>query len=353
VKQRQIVGLDLIRFGAALLVMSYHLLYKSRQVPSLYPATWFGWIGVDIFFVLSGFVIAYTADGASASTFLKQRIVRLVPAAWICATICVAIWPDMIGYLHAVTFWPWPPWIDGAYWTLGVEISFYALIWALLACGRFAALPKVLIALGIASTGYWTAKAAWAVLTGSALLPIIDHLPGRPMQLLLLEQGCFFAIGGLLWLCLTKEASWQRWLAILICTGGGVLAVMGAGLREARAFGGASLIAWPILVWLAAIGLIIVSVRYNDRLRRLIRPKLARSLGLATYPLYLLHTIVGFAAIFVLADRTAAAPAVAVALSLGAAFLVSGWLEPALQRVFRAVLKMPKARTEQVAASEP
>jgi peptidoglycan/LPS O-acetylase OafA/YrhL len=93
-------GVDAIRFVAALLVMVYHLGFWSwagngttarifngaARFESATSFTWFGWVGVEIFFVISGFVIANSANEASAAAFLRGRILRLYPAAWICAT---------------------------------------------------------------------------------------------------------------------------------------------------------------------------------------------------------------------------------------------------------------------------
>ena len=95
--ERQIYGLDLIRFCAALLVVGHHLGFMIwvRNIADMHyrylgPYTWAGWTGVEIFFVLSGFVIAYSADRASASSFARSRFVRLYPAAWICSSITAA-----------------------------------------------------------------------------------------------------------------------------------------------------------------------------------------------------------------------------------------------------------------------
>jgi len=102
VRKRQILGLDLLRFAAALLVMWYHLAYGSwtfdaqfcRQIgmdfsvfSGLRPFAEFGWIGVEIFFVISGYVIAFSAESSTAGVFLESRVLRLVPGAWICATL--------------------------------------------------------------------------------------------------------------------------------------------------------------------------------------------------------------------------------------------------------------------------
>src|SRR5258706_15154943 len=54
--------------------------------PSAAPFTWFGWGGVEIFFVISGFVIANSASRSSPTEFLLGRALRLYPAVWVCAT---------------------------------------------------------------------------------------------------------------------------------------------------------------------------------------------------------------------------------------------------------------------------
>ena len=134
-------GLDLVRFAAALIVTLFHLAYFDwHGVPSDFAMELSGvgstfssgWVGVPIFFVLSGFVIAFSATGRTAEQFVKSRVVRLYPSAWICATI-TAIFifgdPNLIEeYLRSVMLIPVGPWVDVVYWTLGVEIAFYSLV---------------------------------------------------------------------------------------------------------------------------------------------------------------------------------------------------------------------------------
>jgi peptidoglycan/LPS O-acetylase OafA/YrhL len=99
--------------------------------------TYFGFVGVQIFFVISGFVIAFSSERATKFSFFVSRVVRLGPAVWICATITLFS-TLMVGfasptsewylYLRGIFFLPWGGYIDGSYWTLSIEISFYILV---------------------------------------------------------------------------------------------------------------------------------------------------------------------------------------------------------------------------------
>ena len=143
---RQIVGLDLVRFAAACLVMFFHFGFwmwagpaesitsRAAGVSVRFPELTFlsfGRVGVEIFFVISGFIIAYSAERASASQFFRSRVVRLAPAVWIVApiTFAVALLIDFaapselsLRLFRSLIFYPFGPWIDGIYWTLPVEI---------------------------------------------------------------------------------------------------------------------------------------------------------------------------------------------------------------------------------------
>ena len=220
--ERQIIGLDVLRFAAAFMVMFYHFAFCSWASPTS-PArltggdfdayrpleAWssFGWVGVEIFFVVSGFVIAYSADGASAARFLRSRILRLGPGVWVAATVTLLVAlavnlpePNLIeAYIRSLLFSPQNPWISGVYWTLWVEIAFYACVFLLLALDQFHRLALFATGLGLVSALFWAVYAA-AMLGVDGLSPIMRLANHRIGELLLLQYGCFFALGVFLWL---------------------------------------------------------------------------------------------------------------------------------------------------------
>ena len=97
-------GLDTLRALAILTVMPYHL---SNHFPeALRPASHFGWMGVDLFFVLSGFLIATQMfqpclDGRTLDipTFYARRAYRILPAffAVLLLYILVPAWREAPG----------------------------------------------------------------------------------------------------------------------------------------------------------------------------------------------------------------------------------------------------------------
>ena len=66
----KIESLQLLRFIAAMLIVSVHLDFE------------FGHIGVDIFFVLSGFIIAYVTN-KKTKLFFVNRLIRIIPIYWL------------------------------------------------------------------------------------------------------------------------------------------------------------------------------------------------------------------------------------------------------------------------------
>lgn len=348
---KQLPGLDCIRFAAACLVMIFHLSYwcvvwpgapTNTLLTGIQPAewAWFGWVGVEIFFVLSGFVIAFSASQSSPGLFLRSRILRLAPAAWICATLCASLLlttrlaaPSdvMPAWLRTILFWPQGPWVDDVFWTLGVEISFYGLvlITSFLAPNRLRELAWGLAALSFV---YWVAAAIW---------DLHRVVLGRIADLLLLKHGGFFAVGMMLF-------SWQKSpvskndilffsAAVLAC-----LAEIGA-VTESKtdALPGEFNVFVPWMIWFLATFFIWISAESATLNRLLYRFKgHLRSAGHATYPLYLLHTLVGSVIIHSLPLSTPSSLKVAIGAvcSIVIAFLVAAFPEPLIRTQLKRLL---------------
>src|SRR6185295_5483329 len=147
---------------AILLVLGFH--YCSRWTPpraaeNLYPygdllrdipVVGHGYLGVELFFIISGFVIALTLiSSRDWLDFALRRAARLVPSMILCSIITFAILAllpfkyfetALIDFVPSLSFIEPHVWekilgtpvhaIDGAYWSLFVEVKFY--FWACL-----------------------------------------------------------------------------------------------------------------------------------------------------------------------------------------------------------------------------
>ncbi|GAA2144613.1 hypothetical protein GCM10009760_32330 [Kitasatospora kazusensis] len=129
-----------LRFWAALLVVLYHLSRQVGTVPLVSPVAWYGRSGVTFFFVLSGFVLAWTyADSpVPALVFYRRRLARIWPLHTLATGLSLAVYAA-IGAAVPVAAALWSlllvhPWIQAmtmggnpAGWSLGDEGWFYLL----------------------------------------------------------------------------------------------------------------------------------------------------------------------------------------------------------------------------------
>jgi peptidoglycan/LPS O-acetylase OafA/YrhL len=370
-----LLGIDALRFLAALMVMlfhfgywnwahhggvTYYLIGSVTSFPRMAPWTQWGSVGVQIFFVISGYVIALSAQNASSYQFIVSRMVRLVPAVWICAPITfVALqilpsiprWEMVRALLHSLFFWPFEPYIDGSYWTLGVEVSFYSMVLVLLIARRFYAIKALALVFGIASTAFGLLIANASISGNTALL---DHLLGlrdsRAFDLLLVSDGCEFALGVFLWLQFSKRSSASHiaWMATFAL--GSCLNIYANTLSQNADLSTDSSAFTPIAIWLAAMALLVWSI--SSRVNAAAYPSwisvFLRRVGLMTYPLYLFHQVTGALMQRLLVDwglSGNAALSASVALSIGASWYISAQLEPPLQ-LTRRILQSIKVFVE-------
>ncbi len=349
--RRALRGLQGLRGVAALLVVLTHaageLANRGLVGPDLDLP--FGNFGVDVFFVISGFIIVYSsvplfrAPGAPLG-FMLRRVARVAPLYWIVSTLYLLLligigeYPDfsrrylVLSYL----FVPAPEPQDGAVfpfyfpgWTLEFELMFYA-------CFSVALMWRRPVAIGVVAAMMVVITGLGALAPGS---PVLDFYGGT----LLLE----FVAG-----CLLAEVHLRGWRF-----GGTTCVSLAAAAALAVLVSAYTLGGWPPergIVWgLPAAGLVAAVVLGPPRPARPVLAVLAR-LGDVSYSLYVVHFVVIAGVSWAIARRIGhwkAVPpvvffAMAVASALGAAFVCFYALErPMTRRLQLAIERLaPRAR---------
>lgn len=293
-------ALDWLRGMAALAVVMFHYFYKGpkegwvqgSQLQILETVSSYGYLGVHFFFMISGYVIMMTAQNSSLRRFVASRVSRLAPALWVCVSLTVAIellvpsspfkpesWAQYLANLTLVpkVFGQEP--IDGAYWSLAVEINFYAWVALIIAIGQLKRIETFLLLwLGLSFVNFLRpmypvelyTSAHWAPLFSAGAFFFLVHQSGwtrlrRIGMLAALALACLYA-----W----REAGRVESVAQLMGfdQGPNHLVVMGV------------MVSCFLLFAAVATGRIRVqNSRWSDLSGRL------------TYPLYLVHQNAGYA----------------------------------------------------------
>jgi len=342
-------AIDLLRFACAMLVVAHH--YGAALPLNPNPAaavmlagvrldtgwaewTSFGWVGVELFFVISGYVIACSAVGAAPGAFVRRRAQRLLPAAWVCATLTLAVLMAMhagalpvLGWqwLRSVSLWPVGRAIDPSYWTLGIETSFYLVVaWRLRRGSGPGRIEPLAWMIGGASLFFWATQ----LLNGS-----FDdgRMNARLLQLLLLPHGAFFALGILLHAWHRAGPNALRAAGLVLFLGTGAVEIAAHAADSAR---GLNVSASPVPA-LAAFALGVLAVAACRRVQPWLgwTCRWSAMLGLMTYPLYLLHQQIGAA--IAAAFGPGAFPA-ALAVVIALSWSVVRFAEPPLRRAIGA-----------------
>jgi peptidoglycan/LPS O-acetylase OafA/YrhL len=280
-------GLDVLRGCAAGAVMLHHhgqyydVLYPGRTPLSFDLGA--GHFGVELFFIISGFVILMTIERKKAVwEFGVSRVARLMPAfvaALFLATVILTIrpmpplldTPSPRQFLANLTMAPsllGELDVDLPYWTLTYELVFYVSMALAL---RFRLLRSIewLGLIGVA-LGYLF----WAVAD--------VQLHHRSSILLLVQYSNFFLIGICLYRLQARRAQPITYIALAVSI---LVTGLGGGERAFYAPGSVYLpltLAFTALVWLAA--------RHGVWLAS--APMVF--LGRISYPLYLVHVVLGF-----------------------------------------------------------
>ena len=294
-------ALDGLRLVAALSVAAYHYLAFDKagaawgQRPSSIFPQWsgaaaYGWLGVEVFFVISGFVICMSCWGRSLGDFARSRISRLYPAYWaavVLTTVVVTLTPaidqdvslpDALVNLTMLQDAVDVQRVDDVYWTLWVELRFY-LLFAFVVWGGLT-FRRVLVCSFI-----WTIVAALARTADSELLTLVA-MP---------KQASYFLVGVGIYLIHRFGDHLLSWLLV------GVNAILGYHYAIVRMDHQAEdVVHRPLdelvvgLVLFGGIALVVAIARGH---LGWVRWRWLGVAGALTYPFYLVHDYVGFAVI--------------------------------------------------------
>jgi peptidoglycan/LPS O-acetylase OafA/YrhL len=342
-------ALDGLRLLAALMVAAYH--YGGRgghvteawgsspkaQFPTLHPVLAYGCLGVQIFFVISGFVICMSGWGRSPRSFFASRVARLLPAYWVAVVLVAAVFAlPAVAYaavspsdaLLNLTLLQEPLGADrvlGVDWTLWVEVRFYALF------ALFIVLPGADRRRVLLFCAVWTLTAAVAQAADEPLL-----------SLLLMPEYAPFFIGGIgLYLLHRDRRDVTAWGVVLVSwLTGQHYAVQ--SLWHPQSPGQFSYRSSFVIILIVTLGFLAVLAVALGRPRRADWRWLTVA-GALTYPFYLVHEHLGWVVIEVL-HQDLEVPSwltvvSTVTLMLLLAWLVNRyverWATPALRRALR------------------
>lgn len=351
-------GLDCLRCAAAILVLLNHFglygwYYPSAQVPPdqlafpiLRQVSQIGSVGVEVFFLISGFVIASSALNSTSKQFILNRAIRLLPALWISGLIALLARVSngecfrclIADFARSAILSPMGPYIDGVVWSLVVELVFYLLIYIIIYLDMFSFIDRAAKLLGIYSSVFVIVMATATFLSDThPKAAEIAVICGRfPFKVFLCRYGVFFSVGILLWSGFTHGFSGKIvWMGVfsVICS---------IEISFDRTDINYGLIS--IFIWWIGLLILISSVAFNKSIMLFVGSggeRTFRDLGNLSYPLYLNHYQLGLAIVPYLAKFNLSGGAVFV---LSASFIcLLSYIVMRLERFSQRYLR-PKAR---------
>ncbi|MFE1774970.1 acyltransferase family protein [Streptomyces sp. NPDC059008] len=298
--------LDGLRFVASLMVLCYHYIAlrdgwgrdPKAFSPELYHVAQFGWLGVEVFFLISGFVICMSAWGRPLGDFVKSRVARLYPAYWVAVLMTATVltlWPrvrsadsleTVLTNLTMLQQGVGVSDVDDVYWSLFVELKFY-LLFALVVYKGVTYRRCVLFC------GLWTVAGVIAFKAESNFLSVWAVAPYSP----------YFIAGIAFYLMHRFRPTLLLWAIVAVEF---LLAQHYVRGRLVMNLGDKAAVTdtWP-----ARLGIIVafalmaaIALGAFDK----VRWSWLSTAGSLTYPLYLLHMYIGFTLIGLLRDRMSA-----------------------------------------------
>lgn len=276
--------LDYARFVAVLLVISFHYTYNGiangkissiTHIPFIIEYTKYGYLGVELFFLISGYVIFYSAKNRTASQFAIARAVRLYPAYWfavIFTSIFAYFWggdlmsvslPQIIANLSMFQSYFTYANVDGVYWTLVLEVQFYMAVFLLLLIGMQKYFEAIFI--------------AWPILMLLAFL-FHFHIPLFSGYFSYFAAGALFAI-------MKEKKTWPVIVSTIVSYALSIsFSISGSKSHSLNEY---------IVVTIISLFFILFIIQDIKKMQNISLPK-AKILSALTYPIYLIHAHFGY-----------------------------------------------------------
>ncbi|WP_244141302.1 acyltransferase family protein [Burkholderia vietnamiensis] len=335
-KLSRIPELDLLRFVAALAVVFFHFAFRGHAAddltimhyPPLEPISRYGFLGVHLFFMISGFVILMTAGDASIKKFIASRAARLLPAFWVCCTVTffvtlavggdrfTATWPQYIVNMLTLGGGFGADPIDGAYWSLGAELRFYRLVAILIIVGQIGRSERWLF--------------VWLI--GTVLVEIFPFI--KLKTFLVTDYAGFFIAGAACFLIRAHGLSRSR--VVLLCASWALslyheFQLLPSFSEHFR------LDLSPVVIGIVMTSFFVVLLGLALRRTPILHGSRWAWFGAVSYPLYLIHQNVGYM-LFNLTDATANSDVLfwsVIAAAIAFALMVHVAVEKPLARPLR------------------
>jgi peptidoglycan/LPS O-acetylase OafA/YrhL len=295
---KRIVRLDGLRFFAALCVVFFHFAFRGAaagampalELPlSLTALSQYGYLGVSLFFMISGFVIAYSAEGRAPLEFAAARFARLYPAHVAAVTLTfivtmafgapafTASFPQYFANLTMFAPLFGQQFMDGAYWSIALEVIFYGWVFVFLALGLFE-------------------KSGERIVLCWLLISLVNELflGLKPLRFLFLtEYSGFFAAGVLIYRLRAGKSGFASVPLLALSLAIAVQTSL-AGVKVIAAEYDAEYSGMLTAASVCAMFALFIAATSAAPTRLPVR--LLSAAGAVTYPLYLLHQHIGYIA---------------------------------------------------------
>ena len=286
---RQFLSIQALRGISCLLIVVFHsTMQMDLYYHQLFLGGWFtqGYCGVDLFFVISGFVIVHSSvklwdDQSAFFTYWHKRITRVYPMYWLILlpvamgtaftsssyeAPSASLFPVVTCWISTMLLLPNHRAINGVSWILTHEIYFYLLFSLLLLSVRLWFIP---VGIGLSTLAYACQKspgADWHSATDFFLSPF----------------NLEFGLGVLVWFMLRRYSLPDQLSYLMLCVAARVLLTYQSTVTNED-------YARRTLVFGCSSFLLLLALTSLDRINQLQVPKWLIRLGDSSYVLYLLH----------------------------------------------------------------